>query len=105
MTDGVMGTEEAYANCLKDDEAVRLLAQAARGEVPQDTLATALVAYTPNIPKMPNTSAILATIPKSDKHPGAIYRLAGDRWAHVIHVACRYDACHHVALHGIVCCL
>ena len=31
------------------------------------------------IPEMPKTAAVLQTIPASDEHPGAIYRLAGDR--------------------------
>ena len=30
-------------------------------------------------PEMPKTSAVLERIPASESHPGAIYRLAGDR--------------------------
>lgn len=35
------------------------------------------------IPGMPETAAVLQTIPASEEHPGAIYRLAGDRSASV----------------------
>lgn len=31
------------------------------------------------IPEMPQTAAVLQSIAASDDHPGAIYRLAGDR--------------------------
>lgn len=31
------------------------------------------------VPEMPKTSAVLDRIPASETHPGAIYRLAGDR--------------------------
>lgn len=31
------------------------------------------------VPEMPKTAAVLDRIPASETHPGAIYRLAGDR--------------------------
>ena len=31
-------------------------------------------------PEMPQTQAVLARIPASESHPGAIFRLAGDRY-------------------------
>lgn len=44
-------------------------------------LVSALSGYAIDVPTMPDTKAVLATIPASASHPGAIYRLAGDRYA------------------------
>lgn len=50
------------------------------------------------IPKMPKTSAVLAEIPASGDHPGAQYRLAGDRCVLTASVCRRAE----VALHWVL---
>lgn len=65
---------------------VELLGQEAFGKVKSSTtLEKELQALTGKVvvPEMPNTSAVLERIPASDSHPGAIYRLAGDRYGFI----------------------
>ena len=73
---------EAYRECLKADHMVQLTRLAALGQVgsPQE-LAGQLQAMTNEVvmPEMPKTEAVLQSIAASDDHPGAVYRLAGDR--------------------------
>jgi len=64
------------------DHMVELLKLEAFGKVKSGkTLEQELEALTSKLvtPDMPETSAMLETIPASESHPGAIYRLAGDR--------------------------
>ena len=73
----------AYSECLKIDHMVELLRLEAFGKVKTgaklegelEALSSKMV-----VPEMPNTSAVLDRIPASESHPGAIYRLAGDRF-------------------------
>lgn len=70
--------DEAYAERAKVDKSLALLTAAANGGNSQD-LEAQLASFAPTVPQMPPTAAVLATIPASASHPGAIYRLAGDR--------------------------
>ena len=76
-----------------------LLQQQATGAGAQDAshLDSALQSFMKQlaIPKMPRTAAVLAEIPASGDHPGAQYRLAGDRFVHAASLCCRTQ----VALH------
>ena len=47
------------------------------------------------VPKMPKTAAVLAEIPASGDHPGAQYRLAGDRLVLQASLCCRTQAALH----------
>ncbi|KAK9808039.1 hypothetical protein WJX73_007706 [Symbiochloris irregularis] len=40
-------------------------------------------AFQPSLPQLPHTQALLHSMPASDTHPGAQYRLAGDRYVFV----------------------
>lgn len=71
--------EEAYIQRVKLDKVIALLQSAAVGERDPSSLEEGLAAFHPKAPAMPETSAVLACIPASESHPGAIYRLAGDR--------------------------
>ena len=71
--------DQAYADCVELDHAVSLLQSAADGSGSPDSLASDLEAFRPSVPEMPPTSALLQSIPASATHPGAQYRLAGDR--------------------------
>ena len=69
--------EQAHAEmCNLDSRAARLQA-VALGEAEPASLDDPMP--TPSVPTMPDTRAVLHTIPPSDEHPGAILRLAGDR--------------------------
>lgn len=73
---------EAYSECLKTDHMVQLIRLEACGQVKSGgRLEQQLQAMTNRvvIPEMPETAAVLQSIAASDDHPGAIYRLAGDR--------------------------
>ena len=73
---------DAYSECLKMDHMVELLKLEAFGKVKSGkTLEQQLQALTSKLvaPEMPETSAVLDRITASESHPGAIYRLAGDR--------------------------
>jgi hypothetical protein len=70
------------------DKAVTLLQNAAVGSGYAETLASDLKSFQPSVPEMPPTSALLHEIPVSGKHPGAQYRLAGDRLAAPISQRC-----------------
>ena len=75
---------DAYMECLKTDHMVELLRLEAFGKVKSGAeLEEKLKALSSKVevPEMPKTAAVLQTIPASDEHPGAIYRLAGDRSA------------------------
>eukprot|EP00884_Botryococcus_braunii_P008296 jgi/Botrbrau1/17468/Bobra.0054s0055.1 len=78
-----MTLEESYEACIKNEEKIRLLEGAALGETDPAKLHTMWLSFQPRIPEMPQTSAVLATIPASHHHPGAMYRLAGDRYVFV----------------------
>lgn len=65
---------------MKEEEQVRLLEEAAAGKLDPGKLHSMFLSYEPRIPEMPATEAVLATIPASPHHPGATYRLAGDRY-------------------------
>ena len=71
--------DQAYVDCVELDHAVSLLQGAAEGSGSADSLAADLEAFQPSVPEMPPTSALLQSIPASATHPGAQYRLAGDR--------------------------
>lgn len=73
---------EAYSECLKTDHMVQLIRLEAFGKVKSGgKLEQRLQAMTNQVvmPEMPKTKAVLQSIAASDDHPGAIYRLAGDR--------------------------
>lgn len=72
--------EEAYEACVKEEEQVRLLEEAAAGKLDPGKLHSMFLSYEPRVPEMPATEAVLATIPASPHHPGTTYRLAGDRY-------------------------
>ncbi|DBA70016.1 TPA: hypothetical protein ACH3X2_012365 [Trebouxia sp. C0005] len=77
---------DAYSKCLKMDHMVELLKLEAFGKVKSGkTLEQQLKALTSKLvaPDMPETSAVLERISSSESHPGAIYRLAGDRYVQV----------------------
>ena len=78
----------AYKDCLKTDHMVELLRQEASGKLKSsaklehelETLTSKLA-----VPEMPETCAVLSRIQPSESHPGAIYRLAGDRFYSLAH--------------------
>ena len=74
-----MPAEQAYAESARLDKAVSLLEQAANGASAADKIEADLEAFQPQVPSMPDTAAVLASIPAHGSHPGAQYRLAGDR--------------------------
>ena len=77
-----MHAGEAYTECLKTDHMVQLIRHEAFGKVKSGgKLEEQLQAMTSRVarPEMPKTAAVLQSIAASDHHPGAIYRLAGDR--------------------------
>ena len=71
--------EQAYVDRLSLDKAVSLLRSAATGGTPAAKLEASLAGFKPSMPSMPRTAALLGSIPASSSHPGAQYRLAGDR--------------------------
>ena len=78
---------EAYSECLKADHMVQLIRLEAFGKVKSGgKLEQQLQAMTKEVavPEMPKTKAVLESIAASDDHPGAIYRLAGDRSGYVL---------------------
>ncbi len=75
-----MLAEGAYADSARLNKAIALLEQAAKGDVAADKLEAELKAFEPRVPEMPKTAAVLASIPAHKSHPGAQYRLAGDRY-------------------------
>ena len=81
MLNVCIGAEEAFRERVLFDEAVKLLRAAAVGEASAGELEAELKRFKPENPAMPPTTAVLASIPASKEHPGAIYRLAGDRRA------------------------
>lgn len=74
-----MLAEEAYESCLRMDRTIALLSSAANDGKTPDELETLLSEYHIQAPSMPKTTALLASIPAEGSHPGAQYRLAGDR--------------------------
>ena len=73
----------AYKDCLKTDHMVELLRQEATGKLKSSAkLEQELEALTSKlaVPEMPDTRAVLSRFQPSETHPGAIYRLAGDRY-------------------------
>ena len=76
---GSLPAEQAYAESARLDKAISLLERAATGKLAADKLEADLGSFEPQIPSMPETAAVLASIPKHGSHPGAQYRLAGDR--------------------------
>ncbi|KAK9817750.1 hypothetical protein WJX72_001615 [[Myrmecia] bisecta] len=72
---------EAYRQCLYTDKLVERVCKAALGEA-VDLERDLQTLHTP-VPHMPETSAVLLRIESSATHPGAIYRLAGDRYVFV----------------------
>lgn len=79
-----MHAGDAYSECLKTDHMVSLICHHALGRTQSGAkLEQQLQEVTDGvvIPKMPETAAVLQRIAASDDHPGAIYRLAGDRCA------------------------
>ena len=79
ITEAFADAEEAYTACLLMDRKAKLIRRAALGSGTLAEAAKELAASQPDVPSMPKTSAVLHQIPASNKHPGAIYRLAGDR--------------------------
>lgn len=77
----VLVAEQAYDERVRFDQAIALLQSAAKETKSAKGLEASLAGYKPEVQEMPTTSAVLATIPASDTHPGALYRLAGDRSA------------------------
>lgn len=75
---------DAYSERLKTDQMVHLICLQALGRSKSGgKLEQQLQAVTDRmvIPEMPKTAAVLQSIAASGDHPGAIYRLAGDRCA------------------------
>ena len=75
----LMPAEQAYAESARLDKAIFLLEQAAKGASAADEVEAELKAFEPQVPAMPETAAVLASVPAHSSHPGAQYRLAGDR--------------------------
>lgn len=75
----LISAEQAYADSAKLNEAITLLEKAAKGDTAADKIIADLEAFEPQVPSMPTTAAVLASIPAHGSHPGAQYRLAGDR--------------------------
>ncbi len=74
----VFAAETAYTECLvldKKEELLRAAASSSGADV-----AAELAAYSPAVPAMPPTEAVLRTLPAHGDFPGAQFRLAGDRW-------------------------
>lgn len=69
--------ETAYKECLAMDKKEELLRAAASSG--SANLEAALAAYSPAVPAMPPTEAVLRTLPAQGDFPGAQFRLAGDR--------------------------
>ena len=91
--------EEAYEAVLRTDQMMTLLQQQATGAGAKDAsqLDSALQNFMKQlaVPKMPKTAAVLAEIPASGDHPGAQYRLAGDRCVLQLGLCCRTRAALH----------
>ena len=91
--------EEAYKAVLRTDQMMALLQQQATGAGAKDAahLDSALQSFMKQlaVPKMPKTAAVLAEIPASGDHPGAQYRLAGDRCVLQASLCCRTQAALH----------
>ena len=96
--------EEAYEAVLRTDQMMALLQQQATGAGAKDAshLDSALQSFMKQLatPKMPKTAAVLAEIPASGDHPGAQYRLAGDRCVLQASLCRRMQA----AMHGLAAC-
>ena len=73
--------EQALMSSLDLQNKEVLLRKAAlSGNTASNKLEQLAEAFRPSLPKLPSTRAVLHTTPASDSHPGAMYRLAGDRW-------------------------
>ncbi|KAK9838176.1 hypothetical protein WJX81_006705 [Elliptochloris bilobata] len=77
--------EEAYAECVRTDHITAALRKASASGDEAPTLAAELEAAAaadaaPRPPAMPETRAVLRTLPAHGTFPGAQYRLAGDRY-------------------------
>ncbi|KAK9819502.1 hypothetical protein WJX74_000026 [Apatococcus lobatus] len=75
--------EGSYKACLTLDHQVKLIRRAALRSGTLEEAAREIAAFSPDAPQTPTTSAVLHEIPASETHPGAIYRLAGDRYIFV----------------------
>lgn len=76
---GCFTAEQAFAERVVADKAINLLQARALGKTSEGEMEAVLAGFQPSVPQMPQTAAVLASIPASGGHPGAHYRLAGDR--------------------------
>lgn len=72
--------EDAYIKRRKTDLKVDSIRQVAKGLMELASAMDEFEAAVFQSPEMPETSAIIKTIPESELHPGGQYRLAGDRF-------------------------
>ena len=75
--------EEAFAENLKTDMKIQLIEKMAHGKINTKDADEQLNSFCPQINKGPETKAVLANIEKTESHPGAQIRLAGDRYIFV----------------------
>jgi len=71
----------AYAARFKTDFIVEAATAVARGALTLAAADAQIAAFSVPLPPTPETSALLKRVPASATHPGADYRLAGDRCA------------------------
>ncbi|KAL3134817.1 hypothetical protein ABBQ32_007791 [Trebouxia sp. C0010 RCD-2024] len=95
---------DAYSECLKTDHMVSLIRHQALGRTQRGAkLEQQLQEVTDGvaIPKVPQTAAVLQSIEASGEHPGAIYRLAGDRYVQVEYGPMELDLNLRVRIHEL----
>jgi urea carboxylase len=71
---------QAYIQRLQVNKQIALLSEVARGALSPEAAVADLETYAPEPPACPPTEVVLRSVPPSDTHPGAILRLAGDRY-------------------------
>ena len=74
-----LAAEAAYAEAVTMDRKVELLRSAASGARSGPELEAALARSAPAALEMPETAAVLRSLPAKGDFPGAQFRLAGDR--------------------------
>ncbi|KAK9905055.1 hypothetical protein WJX75_008745 [Coccomyxa subellipsoidea] len=91
--------ETAYKECLAMDKKEELLRAAASSG--SANVEAALAAYSPAVPAMPPTEAVLRTLPAQGDFPGAQFRLAGDRYVFVEYGPMELDLNLRVRVHEL----